>query len=200
VEAFLEALDLSNVTLVGNDTGGAIAQIVITQDPARIGKLVLAPTDAFDVFPPAVFKVLVALSRMPGAVWLTAQTLRFRPLRRTPIAFGWLSKRPIPREISDAYLMPVQTNARIRRDAAKALSSLSPRYTQEAAERFGAFDRPVLLAWATEDRVFPFEWAKRLETLFPNARLEPIEDSYSFIPEDQPERLVELISGFAGEA
>lgn len=197
VDAFLQALDLTDVTLIGNDTGGAIAQLVVTQYPGRIGKLVLTPADAFDVFPPAVFKYLVWLSHVPGAVWLTAQTMRLRALQRTPMAFGWLSKRAVPREISESYLRPVQTDPLIRRDARKALSSLSGRYTEEAAARFGEFGKPVLLAWATEDKVFPLEWAKRLQTLFPNARLEAVDDSYSFIPEDQPEWLVEQVAGFA---
>jgi pimeloyl-ACP methyl ester carboxylesterase len=200
VDAFLPALDLSEVTLIGNDTGGAIAQLVITRHPDRIGKLVLTPCDAFDVFPPSIFKYLVWLAKAPGAVWMTAQTMRIRPLRRAPFAYGWLAKRPIDRDVSDGYLEPLLKDPGIRRDAAKVLSAIDPRYTVEAARRLGEFSRPVLLAWATEDRVFPFRLAERLRPLFPNATLEAIEDSYAFVPEDRPDRLVELVAPFAARA
>jgi pimeloyl-ACP methyl ester carboxylesterase len=197
VDSFLAALDLSDVTLVANDTGGAIAQVVVTRHPDRIGKLVLAPCDAFDVFLPTPFKWLEWMSHVPGAIRMIGQTMRFRPLRRTPMAYGWLAKRPMPNEVTDGYLEPVWHNAGARRDVRKVLSTLGPRYTEEAARRLSEFKRPVLLAWALEDRVFPFEWAGRLQQLFPNATVEAVEDSYAFIPEDQPERLVELVAAFA---
>ena len=55
----------------------------------------------------------------------------------------------------------------------------------------------MTLAWAADDRVFPVADAKRLAAAFPNARLELIEDSYTFVPVDQPARTAELIGGFA---
>ena len=198
VDDVLAALDLNDVVLVANDTGGAIAQVLVTQRPDRIGKLVLAPSDAFDEFVPTPFKWLVWMSHVPGAIGVIGQTMRFRPALRLPIAFGWLAKRPMPKEVTDGYLDPVLHNAGSRRDVRKVLTTLGPRYTEEAAERFPQFDKPVLLAWAREDKVFPFAWAERLATIFPNATLEPIDDSYAFVPEDQPDRLVELIAAFAG--
>jgi pimeloyl-ACP methyl ester carboxylesterase len=77
------------------------------------------------------------------------------------------------------------------------LQGISNRYTLEAAERLRDFDRPALLAWAPEDRFFKFRFAERLATDIPNARLERVEDSYTFVPEDQPQRLADLIRDFA---
>src|SRR3954453_6358500 len=89
----IERLHLRDVTLVGSDTGGTIAQLVITRHPERISKLVLCPCDALEVFPPAIFKPLFAAGRFPPLLSAFLQPMRFLPARRLPIAFGWLTKR-----------------------------------------------------------------------------------------------------------
>jgi pimeloyl-ACP methyl ester carboxylesterase len=199
VAAFLEALELRDVTLVGNDTGGAICQLVVVNHPGRVGRLVLTPCDAYDNFLPPMFRPLQLAARVPGAVWLIAQSLRPRPARRLPFAFGWLSKRPLSRDVSDAFLAPALRDRRIRREVAAVLRGIAPRHTEEAARRFGEFDKPVLVAWAPEDRFFKMDYAERLAQAFPHARLELIEDSYTYVPVDQPRRTAELISAFARE-
>jgi len=87
----------------------------------------------------------------------------------------------------------------VRRDALKVLRGISNRQTIEAAERLRAFDRPTLIAWAPEDRFFKLRFAERLASDIPNARLIRIEDSLTFVPEDQPERLAEAIAEFMKE-
>jgi pimeloyl-ACP methyl ester carboxylesterase len=194
---FLEALDLDDVTLVANDTGGAIAQIFVADRPPRVGRLVLTPSDAFDNFLPPMFRPLQWVARIPGGLTPGLNLLRARRLRRLPLAFGWLSRRPVPDDVSDAWLRPFLTNAGIRRDLARFLRAIDKDETLDAAERLRRFDRPVLLVWTPEDRFFPFEHARRLAELLPDARLEEVIDSYTFIPEDQPERLAELVAEFA---
>jgi pimeloyl-ACP methyl ester carboxylesterase len=199
IDDFLAALGLENVTLVGNDSGGALSQIVVTQHPDRIGRLVLTPCDAFEVFPPGMFKYLNVVARIPGAMWQLAQTMRIRPLRRLPIAFGWLSKRPIEREASDSYVRPSMADGKIRRDTAKFIQGISPDDLLRNASGLKNFDRPVLIAWARDDKFFKLDLGERLAAAFPNARLEVIDDSRTFLPEDQPDRLAELIAAFARE-
>jgi pimeloyl-ACP methyl ester carboxylesterase len=196
---FIAALGLENVTLVGNDTGGALCQLVVTRHPERIGRLVLTNCDAYDVFPPSLFKPLFRLAGIPGFVWLVAQPLRLTALRHSPIGFGWLAKKGIPKEITRSWFRPVLSDRGVRRDTAKLLKGARPRHTQEAAQRFGEFDRPVLIAWAPEKDFFPVEYGERLARDFPQGRLERIADSWTFVPEDQPERLAELIGAFARE-
>jgi pimeloyl-ACP methyl ester carboxylesterase len=193
---FLDALGIERATLVGNDTGGALCQIVATTYPERVRALVLTDCDAFDNFPPKAFRYLKWLTYIPGAIYLVAQSMRLSLLRRTPIAFGWLSKTPVERAVMDGWVGPVGRNAGVRLDAVRALKAVHPRYTLAAAEKLHAFERPVLIAWAPDDRFFPFSHAERLAQIIPNARLERIEDSYTFVSEDQPERLAELIGGF----
>jgi pimeloyl-ACP methyl ester carboxylesterase len=197
IDDFLAGLDLRDVTLVGNDTGGALCQIVITRHPGRIGRLVLTPCDAFDNFPPAFFKWLLLPAKTRAGAWLLGQPMRLAALRRSPIGFGWLSKKGIEGGITDSWIRPVRTDAAVRRDLTKVLRGIHPRYTLEAAERLGEFDRPVLLVWTPEKDFFKWEYAERLAKAFPDARLERIDDSYTFVPEDQPERLAQLIAEFA---
>jgi pimeloyl-ACP methyl ester carboxylesterase len=192
----LEALDLDDVTLVGNDTGGALCQIVVTTRPDRVGRLVLTPCDAYDNFLPAMFRPFQWLARVPGSLRLTVEALRYRPARRLPMTFGGLSKRPLPDALTDAFLAPARSDPRIRRDLAGFLRGIDPAATWGAAARFDSFTRPVLLAWAAEDRFFPLRHAQAMAAAFPDARLERIDDSATLVSIDQPERTAALIASF----
>lgn len=193
IAAFLEELDLSDATIVANDTGGGLTQIVMAYHPERIGRVILTPSDSFERFFPPVFSFLPWLARVPGAVTVLSQVLRLRALHRLPFTFGWVSKRPLPREYVDSYLGPSRRDAAVRRDLARFLRGVHRRYTLAAAEKLPEFDRPVLLAWAEEDRLFPLSLAHRLAGVLPNARVVQIADSYTFVPEDQPDVLADLI-------
>jgi pimeloyl-ACP methyl ester carboxylesterase len=125
------------------------------------------------------------------------QAMRIDALRRLPGGYGLLAKRPIEPAVLEAYVRPFLTDSHVRRDAVAFLRGIDERYTLEAAEQLRHFRKPVLLAWAREDRVFPWAQAERLAAVFPDARLEPIDDSYTMISEDQPERLAHLIEKFA---
>jgi len=172
--------------------------VVVTEHPERVGGLVLTSCDAFDNFLPPMFRPLQILAHVPPLLNVVVQPLRLRALRRLPMAFGWLAKRPIDPAVEDGFLRPFFSDAGVRRDCAKVLRSISPRYTLQAAEKLGGFDRPVLVAWAAEDRFFPLEYGRRLAAAFPSARFVAIPDSYTFVSEDQPDRLADLVVEFLG--
>jgi pimeloyl-ACP methyl ester carboxylesterase len=196
----LTALELTDVTLVGNDTGGGLSQIVATRRPERIGALVLTSCDAFDNFPPRFFRIVLAPARVPGMIPIAFGGLRLRPLRRLPIAYGWLTTGPIDRDAEDSYVLPVLTRGGIRRDVRKLLGGLDPSYTLDAAAKLASWDRPALIAWSEKDRFFPTEHAERLAKVIPNARLEWIAGARTFSMEDEPERVAELIGSFMRES
>ncbi|MFC0433254.1 alpha/beta fold hydrolase [Kutzneria buriramensis] len=198
VAEFLDALDLTDVTLVANDTGGAITQLVMADHPERIGRVVLTPCDCFEAFFPSVFAPLPGFLRLPGATWLLVQALRLRALHRLPMTFGWVAKRPVPADVVDSYLRPSRGSKAIRRDLRRFVSAVHNRHTLAAASRLGSFTRPVLLAWAREEKLFPLSLARRLAAVLPDARLELIDDSYTFVPEDQPQALARLMVNFLG--
>jgi len=194
---FVAALELEAVTLVGNDTGGALCQLVVTRHPERIGRLVLTPCDAYENFLPPAFRYLQALARVPGGIGLVANSMRIPASRRSPLAFGWLAKRPIPSEVLAGWTAPIIADKEIRRDARAVLRGISKRYTLEAATKLRDFGGPTMLAWATEDRFFKPRFAERLAADIPGSRLGWIQDSRTFVSEDQPQRLAALIADFA---
>ena len=192
---FLEALDLHDVTLVGNDLG--TFQITAGWYPERIARLVLTSCEAFENFPPGLPGRAAEVGiKMPGGAFLMAQVLRLRALRRLPFTFGWMTKRPIPNEILDAWFRPLQTQPGVRRDLTKYVQTLDKGDMLVAAERLRSFDRPALVIWAKEDRIMPPSHGRRLAELLPHGRLIEIADSYTLIPEDQPGELARAIRQF----
>lgn len=195
---FLDALDLRDVTLVANDTGGALTQILLGRRPERVGRVVLTPSDCFEYFFPPIFKALPPLARIPGSMAVLGQLLRIRALHPLPVLFGWVVKRPLPDAVAQAYLLPLRKSAGVRRDLRKLLREVHPRHTLAAAEKLRTFDRPVLLAWAPDDKLFPIRLAHRLAELLPDAKLVEVPDSYTFLSEDQPAVLARHVVEFAG--
>jgi pimeloyl-ACP methyl ester carboxylesterase len=197
IAEFMERLELTDVTIVANDTGGAITQLLLTRRPERVARVVLTPCDAFENFLPPAFKPLqwMAKARLLGA---SLQAMRIKPLRGTPLAYGLLTKRPIPAEVLEGWVRPALNSRGVRGDVTYFTRHIDKNLTLDAAAKLGSFDRPVLLAWAAEDRFFKIAFAERLAAVFPDARVEPIADAYTFVSEDQPEVLAKLIGEFVG--
>jgi pimeloyl-ACP methyl ester carboxylesterase len=196
---FCDAVGVERVTLVGNDTGTAYCLAAAIDRPERVERLVLTSGDALEIFPPRVVQWLKAVAYVPGLTHLTLPLVRFRPVRRLPTAYGWVAKRPFPREISDSYVRPAVTSRLVRRDFIKIVRDAGPRYTEAAAARAHEYPNPALVAWSREDRVLPYRLGEELARRLPNARLVPIPDSYTFSPEDNPAALGEAIGAFLRE-
>jgi pimeloyl-ACP methyl ester carboxylesterase len=192
---FLAELDLDDVTIVGNDSGGAISQVLATRHPERIARLVLTNCDTYEHFPPFPFNLMVPLARVPGAMTALGLPFRIGALRRA--AFAPFAKRKIPDDLSASWMAPSATDAGVARDLRKVTAGLHKRYTIEAAERLRNSDLDVLFAWAPEDRLFKLSDAERLASVIPNARIETIADAKTFVPFDQPQRVADAIASFA---
>jgi pimeloyl-ACP methyl ester carboxylesterase len=195
----IDALDLEDVTLVGNDTGGALCQLLVVEDPERIGRLVLTDCDAFDNFPPKVFKPLVAAAKLPGGLRAALAPMRARPARRLPIAYGWLAKRPIPDDVMDGWTLRALADPGVMADLRKVIIGLDPATLLDNAPKLSSFGKPVLLIWSREDKVFKVDHAHRLAAIFPDARVEELTDAYTFVSWDQPDRVAELVGAFAAQ-
>lgn len=195
----IEALGLEDVTLVGNDTGGAICQMLVTTRPERIGRLVLTSCDYRDQFPPAMFAYFKPAARIPGAFKLLFAPMRLRFPRYLPFAFGWLVKRKIDRDAEDSYIFPAGVIRGIEADVKRVIAGIDRADLNRAADRLGGFEKPALIAWSREDRLFKPAHAERLAQDLPNARLEWIDDARTFSMEDNPAQLAERIAGFVRE-
>ena len=196
VANFMAALDLRDVTLVGNDTGGAICQIVVTEHPGRIGRLVLTNCDAYEAFLPWQLGIFHHGPRLLGHPFVEALALalRARPVQR--LLLKLVAKRRMDEATLDAYFASVTGNPGIRRDLTRFLQKISRRYTLEAVRRFPEFRSPVLIVWGEDDPFFLSRYARRLEGDFPDARLRFLSGSRAFVPEDRPEALAGYIADF----
>lgn len=194
---FLDRVELHDVTLVGSDF--SLALQVAAGHPERLSRLVLVACEAFDNCPPGLpGKNMTLIGKVPGGVGAMVNSLRLRPLRRLPVAYGWMSKR-VTQERLDEWLEPLITQPAIRRDLRKFVRSDGPARVPGATERLRGFDRPALVVWAKEDRVMPPEHGRRLAELLPQGRLVEVDDSYTLIPIDQPAVLAGAIREFVRE-
>lgn len=192
----IEALGLAPVRIVANDSGGALTQILTSRHPELVHSLVLTSCDAYTYFFPPLFRTLPVAARVPGALWVLAQALRLPWVRRLPVAFGWVTTRPMPAETEESYLRPMRESAAVRRDLAKALRDVRNSYTLAAAEKLRSYQGRVLLVWGEYDKVFPLRHARQLAQDLPHAELVTLPDTGAFVPEDAPQALARLVRDF----
>jgi pimeloyl-ACP methyl ester carboxylesterase len=195
VADFLAALDLDDVVLVGNDTGGAICQLVAVEHPERLGALVLTSCDAFEHFPPPILKPLIAAARLGGAAFTAALTPMRTKLGRSR-GFAALAHTDIDALVREWLAAPLGDRG-VREDLRRFTASLSGDTMPRVAARLPEFERPALVAWSTDDHFFPLEDGERLASTLPDAHLEVIEGARTFSMLDAPERLAGLIGDFA---
>ena len=193
---FLDALDLDDVTLVGNDSGGAICQIFAAGAPPRLGRLALTNCDTHENFPPGIFKALPPLAKLPGGTAMTLAPFRIPAVLR--LAVRPFAKTRIPDELVASWGKPATSDRDVRRDVGKVAAGMDKRFTLAAAERLRGSGLPLLLAWAPGDRFFPIRYAERLaDEVGGSAELIRIPDAKTFVALDQPAKLAAGIAQFA---
>ena len=196
IAEFLEALDLRDVVLVGNDSGGAISQVVAVEHPERLGALVLTNCDAFDNFPPKFFKLLGPIAKVPGGLRVALAGMRWRAVRRSPLAWGLLTHGDVD-HLASRWVRPMREDRAVFADLRRLTAAIDTEMTQDTARRLPAFDRPALFAWGTDDRLFPVAHAHRLAAAMPDARVAEIPGARCLVMIDQPEQLASLVANFA---
>ena len=199
VADLLEALGLEDVTIVANDTGGAVSQALVARYPERVGRLVLTSCDAFEKFPPTPQRYLLWAARSRALMWLVTRSVQWRFVQRLPTAYGFVTASAMPADVMRSYTWPMHHVPGVRRDLRRMLRAVDTRDTFAAAEGLRGFDRPALVLWAEDDKIFPREHGRRLAELLPQGRFELISGSRTFIPEMQPERLAERVRRFVAE-
>ena len=181
------------MTLVANDTGGAISQALVGRRPERIGRLVLTSCDAFENYPPKAVAYLKPTAHVPPALWLLTQAMRLKPVQRLPIAYGWATHAPIEPRIMDSYLGSLRTTAgcgatspaaarRRPRDTRarppRALPSSTGRRWWSGRPTTGSSRASTAAAWRSCCPRAASSWSR---------------DSRTFIPEDNPRRWSSLL-------
>jgi pimeloyl-ACP methyl ester carboxylesterase len=192
VRDFIAALGLTDVTLVGNDTGGGLCQLVIDAYPEQIGRLVLTNCDAFDKFPPFPFTLVFALLRGPVSIKLLSEQMRIKALRHSPLGYGLLVRPDA--HLTSAWLEPCRTDVRIRRNLATLLRNVAKTDLIDVATRLGQFTKPVTIVWGQGDRVFTPTLGRRLAALFPNCTLIEVPEARTFVSLDAPDAVIDAIA------
>lgn len=195
---FLTKLELEDVTIVGNDSGGAISQVLVTTCPDRIGRLVLTNCDTHENFPPGMFKAMPPLAKLPGGMFLLAAPFRIEAVARR--AFAPFAKTKIPNDLVASWMEPAKTDSGVLHDAGKVTAGMNKRHTLAAAEKLRGSQLPIRLLWAPGDKYFPIRYAERLKSEAGNAELRTIDGAKTFVPLDQPERLAQEIADFAASS
>jgi pimeloyl-ACP methyl ester carboxylesterase len=186
-------LGLSDVTLVGNDTGGGLCQFVIDAHPESVGRLVLTNCDAFDQFPPFPFTLVFAMLRGDASIKVLAGQMKLQALRHSPLGYGLLVTDPDP-QLTNSWLDPCRNDARIRRDLVTLLRQVATTDLTEVSTRFARFTKPVTLVWGQRDRCFKPSLATRMAALFPNCSLIEVSDAKTFVPLDNPRAVIDAIA------
>jgi pimeloyl-ACP methyl ester carboxylesterase len=196
VADFLDALELTDVTLVVTDWGGALFLTDIGRDK-RVARLVICPSEAFDNFPPGFpGKVAWLASRSTWTVWVAMRQLKIGRLRRQWLIFGQMAKKPVPQEIVDAWLEAGLADARIRRDLVKyCRTKFDSGELIRATNRLADFDGPALVLWS-RNPVMPAGHGERLAALLPNGRLQHVGDAYVLVMLDQPDETARAVGAF----
>ncbi|HET8814738.1 MAG TPA: alpha/beta hydrolase [Solirubrobacterales bacterium] len=195
---FLAKLELEDVTIVGNDSGGAISQVLVTTHPDRIGRLVLTNCDTHENFPPGIFKAMPPLAKLPGGMLILSAPFRINAVARR--AFAPFAKTKIPDDLIASWMEPARSDSAVMRDARKVTAGMNKRYTLAAAEKLRGSQLPIRLLWAPGDKLFPISYAERLADATGNADVVPIPDAGTFVPLDQPARVAEQIADFTASS
>jgi pimeloyl-ACP methyl ester carboxylesterase len=195
IHDFLVALDLHDVTLVGNDTGGGLCQFLIDAHPDRIGRLVLTNCDAFEKFPPFPFNLVFAMLRGPVSIKALFTGMKVTALRHSPLGFGLLSdKDGADPALTASWVAPARDDARIAGDLAALLRNVARTDLTGVAPRLDRFTKPVTLVWGLADRCFTPELGKRLAAVFPDGKFIEVPGARTFVPIDNPAAVADAIA------
>jgi pimeloyl-ACP methyl ester carboxylesterase len=181
------------VTLVGNDTGGGLCQLVVDAHPDDVGRLVLTNCDAFEKFPPFPFTAVFAMIRGPWTIRLMSGLMKVPALRRSPLGFGLLL-HPGDDALTAAWVQPLGTDPRIARNLVTLLRAVERMDLTDVATRLPGFAKPVRLVWGMADRCFTPALGRRLAALFPNADFVEVPGSRTFVALDAPGAVVDAIA------
>lgn len=196
IAEFIERLELEDATIVGNDSGGAISQILAANHPERLGRLALTNCDTHENFPPGIFKAMPPLAKLPGGMTVLSAPFRIPFVARQ--AFAPFARTKIPDDLIASWMRPAMEDKAIMQNLKKVTAGLNKRHTVAAAAKLRTTNLPIRLLWAPGDKFFPIKYAERLASETPHTEIVQIPDAKTFVPLDQPQRVADEIADFVG--
>ena len=166
---FLDALSVREFDLVGNDSGGAIAQLVAVRAPARLNSLVLTNCDVHDNWPPPAFAQTVQLANAGLLGLLCCELLENLQLARSDLGLGVGFEHPstISEQLVHSYIRPITRNEKRRRQLNRYVASMDCKQTVMIRGQLESLIVPTLVVWGMEDVFFPPRWADWLRQTIP---------------------------------
>ncbi|KAJ3113160.1 hypothetical protein HDU96_003721 [Phlyctochytrium bullatum] len=221
VEAAIERIGIRNYVIVGNDTGGVVAQKVIQLDlerserERRITGLIMTPCDCFENFlPPMLQTLIVAARNIPGLFHISVLgSMFYHPfLYNSPILTGWLVKKGLSPVLARQFGDRIRASPAIQADTKQLLYDIRPEVTLEVAKDLHRFKKPTFVITVPEDTVL---FSEKFMLRFADALRRPVDekyvknefdgreygevhvrrivDSYAFVQLDQPKVLADLV-------
>lgn len=188
------ALDLRRVVLVGNDTGGALVQELLTRDLPWVAGALLTNCDAFDVFPPPPFDRQLRVFRRPVLGRLMMQPMRLPAVRTGRWGYGALARRPLSAELTANWVAPYLTDRGVRTDLAAYARAWDPAALEPVTPRMARVELPVSVCWGDADPFFPVSLGRRVAEAFPSGSFVPVPGAGAFVPMDAPDAVAEAVA------
>jgi pimeloyl-ACP methyl ester carboxylesterase len=189
---FLDALGIDQVDLVGNDSGGGIAQIFAALNPTRVRTLSLTDCDAHDNWPPVAFKPFLDMAAAGGLRGTLDAMLADKNVYRSPQALGPAYEHP--EAVSDAtietYVRPLVRSSQRTRDFQRFLAAFDCKHTLAVEPALRKLRAPTLIVWGTDDIYFDVQWSRWLAETIPGTRKRvELSGARIFFPEERATEL-----------
>lgn len=186
---FLDALQIDQVDLVGNDSGGGIVQIFAALNPSRVRSMTLTNCDAHDNWPPAAFKPFLETAAAGGLRGALDAMLADKNIYRSPQALGPAYEHPenVTDETISTYLHPLTSTEQRTRDFQRFLAAFDCKHTVAVEAQLRKLKAPTLIVWGTDDVYFDVQWARWLAETIPGTRRRiELQGARIFFPEERP--------------
>jgi pimeloyl-ACP methyl ester carboxylesterase len=188
LKEFLDSLKIEQVDLVGNDSGGGIAQIFAALNPERVRSLTLTDCDAHDNWPPEAFKPFLAMSAAGGLRKTLDAMLSDKKIYRSPQALGPAYEHPerLSDDTIDKYLQPLVRTEQRTRDLQRFLAAFDNKHTLAIEARLKTLQASTLIVWGSDDAYFDVKWSRWLADTIPGTRRRvELKGARIFFPEER---------------
>jgi pimeloyl-ACP methyl ester carboxylesterase len=186
VTGLIQELDLRDVTVVGNNTGGGLVLLALgSGHPAltRIGRVVLTNCDSYDHLPPPAFSPFISLARTaPLLAGLGLRLLLSTGFGRTRFLRTVVAGDP-SRYVGSLF------NPACLDEAVRVTAALRPGSDQREMAWLRTLDIPVHLVWGERDVFFPVQDAQRLLAALPNATVTWVPAARTYVPLEAPDEV-----------
>ena len=193
VGTVISELGLRDIHLVGNDTGGAVSQVVLTRDTTRFASFALTNCDTEGNFPPPAFRPAVWAAKA-GLLRISKPLARLPKVAKQIYRTGYEDVSAIPDDVITDYLAPILGTPDGARFMTALLTSMTPEQLAPIHPLLQRCQVPTAIVWGTGDIFFKRNWADWLVDLIPGATgVVEIPGGRLFFPDERAGELVDAL-------